>query len=129
METTSSTTTRATTDGRRFPADFVWGAATAAYQVEGAVAEDGRGESIWDRFTATPGKILNGDDGRVACDSYHRHATDVGLMRALGLDAFRFSVAWPRILPEGRGRVNARRPRLLRPLRRRAARERRSSRS
>ena len=56
-----------------FPADFVWGAATAAYQVEGAVAEDGRGESIWDRFTATPGKIRNGDDGRVACDSYHRY--------------------------------------------------------
>jgi beta-glucosidase len=84
----------------------VWGAATAAYQVEGAVAEDGRGESIWDRFTATPGKILNGDSGQVACDSYHRHSVDVGLMRALGLDAFRFSVAWPRILPEGRGRVN-----------------------
>ena len=70
-----------------FPADFVWGAATAAYQVEGAVAEDGRGESIWDRFTATPGKVLNGDSGRVACDSYHRHADDVGLMRELGLDA------------------------------------------
>jgi beta-glucosidase len=90
----------------RFPADFVWGAATAAYQVEGAVAEDGRGESIWDRFTATPGKILNGDDGRVACDSYHRHSEDVRLMRELGLNGYRFSVAWPRILPEGRGRVN-----------------------
>jgi beta-glucosidase len=91
----------------RFPADFTWGAATAAYQVEGAVAEDGRGESIWDRFTATPGRILNGDDGRVACDAYHRYPEDVRLMRELGLNGYRFSVAWPRILPEGRGRVNA----------------------
>jgi beta-glucosidase len=92
----------------RFPADFSWGAATAAYQVEGAVSEDGRGESIWDRFTALPGKILNGDDGCVACDSYHRYPADIALMRELGLDAFRFSVAWPRILPTGRGRVNVR---------------------
>jgi beta-glucosidase len=90
----------------RFPADFVWGAATAAYQIEGAVEEDGRGESIWDRFTGTPGKILNGDDGRVACDSYHRYPEDVALMRELGLNGYRFSVAWPRILPEGRGAVN-----------------------
>src|SRR3954449_1581325 len=90
-----------------FPEGFLWGSATAAYQVEGAVAEDGRGESIWDRFTATPGNVLNGDSGRVACDSYHRYAVDVGLMRSLGLDAYRFSVAWPRILPEGTGRVNA----------------------
>jgi beta-glucosidase len=92
---------------RRFPADFTWGAATAAYQVEGAVSEDGRGESIWDRFTATPGKILNGDDAATACDSYHRYRDDAALMRELGLDAYRFSIAWPRILPEGRGRVNA----------------------
>ena len=106
MHGTSSTIAPAPTESRPFPAAFVWGAATAAYQVEGAVAEDGRGESIWDRFTATPGKVLNGDSGRVACDSYHRHSVDVGLMRALGLDAFRFSIAWPRILPEGRGRVN-----------------------
>jgi beta-glucosidase len=91
----------------RFPAEFVWGAATSAYQIEGAVTEDGRGESIWDRFAATPGKILNGDSGAVACDSYHRYGTDIGLMRELGLDAYRFSIAWPRILPEGRGRVNA----------------------
>jgi beta-glucosidase len=89
-----------------FPADFVWGAATAAYQVEGAVAEDGRGESIWDRFTAIPGKVLNGDHGGVACDSYHRYRDDVRLMRDLGLDAYRFSIAWPRILPDGRGRIN-----------------------
>ena len=94
------------TDATLFPTDFAWGAATAAYQVEGAVAEDGRGESIWDRFTATPGKILNGDDGGVACDFYHRYPEDVRLMRNLGLDAYRFSIAWPRVLPEGRGRVN-----------------------
>src|SRR4051812_19699721 len=100
---TRPTRTQPTQSSRRFPADFVWGAATAAYQVEGAVEADGRGESIWDRFTATPGKILNGDDGRVACDSYNRHAVDVDLMRALGLDAYRFSVAWARVLPEGRG--------------------------
>jgi beta-glucosidase len=91
---------------RTFPAGFVWGAATAAYQVEGAVHEDGRGESIWDRFCATPGKVRAGDTGAVACDFYHRHPQDIELMRELRLDAFRFSIAWPRILPEGRGRVN-----------------------
>jgi beta-glucosidase len=90
----------------RFPTDFVWGAATAAYQVEGAVEEDGRGESIWDRFTATPGNILNGDHGRVACDYYHRYRDDIRIMRDLGLTAYRFSIAWPRVLPDGRGRVN-----------------------
>jgi beta-glucosidase len=89
-----------------FPADFIWGAATAAYQVEGAAAEDGRSESIWDRFSATPGNVANGDTGTVACDSYHRYGEDVRLMRELGLDAFRFSVAWPRVVPDGRGRVN-----------------------
>ena len=91
---------------RAFPFDFVWGAATAAYQVEGAATEDGRGESIWDRFSATPGKVVNGHTGAVACDTYHRYAEDIGLMRSLGIGAFRLSVAWPRILPEGRGRVN-----------------------
>jgi beta-glucosidase len=89
-----------------FPSTFIWGTATAAYQVEGAATEDGRGESIWDRYSATPGKVVNGDTGVVACDSYHRHSEDVRLMRELGLDVFRFSVAWPRILPEGRGMVN-----------------------
>jgi beta-glucosidase len=89
-----------------FPNDFLWGAATAAYQIEGAAYEDGRGESIWDRFCATPGKVRNGDTGEVACDFYHRYPEDIALMRDLGLDAFRFSIAWPRILPEGRGRVN-----------------------
>jgi beta-glucosidase len=90
-----------------FPEHFVWGAATSAYQVEGAVRDDGRGESIWDRFAATPGKIAMGDTGAIACDSYHRYREDVRLLRALGLNAYRFSIAWPRIVPEGRGRVNA----------------------
>jgi beta-glucosidase len=90
-----------------FPSDFVWGAATASYQIEGAANEDGRGESVWDRFCATPGKVRNGDNGAIACDFYHRYSDDIGLMRELGLDAFRFSIAWPRVLPEGRGRVNA----------------------
>lgn len=89
-----------------FPPDFLWGAATASYQIEGAATEDGRGESIWDRFCATPGKVRNGESGAVACDHYHRYREDVALMRELGLNAYRFSVAWPRILPSGRGRVN-----------------------
>jgi beta-glucosidase len=89
-----------------FPDAFIWGAATAAYQVEGAADEDGRGESIWDRFCATPGKIRAGDTGAVACDFYHRYPEDIALMQELGLGAFRFSIAWPRVLPDGRGRVN-----------------------
>ena len=89
-----------------FPEGFLWGAATSAYQIEGAVGEDGRGASIWDTFCATPGKVSDGDSGSVACDSYHRYEQDVALMRKLGLNAFRFSIAWPRVLPEGRGRVN-----------------------
>ena len=94
------------TSERTLPSDFVWGAATAAFQIEGATGEDGRSESIWDRFCATPGKVRNGDDGSVACDFYHRHTEDVALMKELGLDAYRFSVAWPRIVPDGRGKVN-----------------------
>src|SRR5213080_1218142 len=90
----------------QLPADFVWGTATASFQIEGASHADGRGESIWDRFCATPGKVRNGDSGAVACDFYHRYPQDVALMRDLGLDAFRFSIAWPRILPSGRGAVN-----------------------
>ena len=81
------------------PQDFVWGAATASYQIEGAAREDGRGESVWDRFSATPGKVRGGDTGDVACDFYHRYRDDVRLMRELGLGAFRFSIAWPRVLP------------------------------
>jgi beta-glucosidase len=84
----------------------VWGAAGSAYQVEGAVAEDGRGESIWDRFVARPGAIANGDTGVIACDSYHRFGVDLRLMLELGIGAYRFSISWPRILPQGRGPVN-----------------------
>jgi beta-glucosidase len=89
-----------------FPEGFVWGAATSSYQIEGAVTEDGRGPSIWDTFTHTPGTIENGDTGDVACDHYHRYRHDVDIMRELGLTGYRFSVAWPRIFPEGRGRPN-----------------------
>ena len=89
-----------------FPTDFIWGAATASYQIEGAAHDDGRGESVWDRFAATPGKVRNGESGEIACDFYHRYRDDVALMRELGIDAFRFSIAWPRVLPEGRGAVN-----------------------
>jgi beta-glucosidase len=81
----------------RFPAGFTWGAATASYQIEGAPRAEGKVESIWDRFTHTPGKVVNGDTGDVACDHYHRYREDVALMRQLGLGAYRFSVAWPRI--------------------------------
>ena len=89
-----------------FPANFLWGAATAAYQIEGAWNEDGKGESIWDRFCHTPGKITNADTGDVACDHYHRYLEDIALMRQIGLKAYRFSVSWPRVLPTGFGRVN-----------------------
>jgi len=92
---------------KKFPKDFVWGAATAAYQIEGAWNADGKGESIWDRFAHTPGKIDNGDTGDVACDHYHRYRDDVALMRRLGLHAYRFSISWPRVLPTGRGAINA----------------------
>jgi beta-glucosidase len=92
----------------QFPDDFVWGAATAAYQIEGAANEDGRGPSIWDTFSHTPGKTLNGDTGDVACDHYHRWPDDVKLMQDLCLEAYRFSIAWPRVLPEGIGQPNER---------------------
>jgi beta-glucosidase len=94
------------TPARSFPDDFLWGAATASYQIEGGVHEGGRGPSIWDTFSHTPGKVLNGDTGDVAADHYHRMRDDVALMKELGLQAYRFSVAWPRIQPTGRGPVN-----------------------
>ncbi len=87
---------------------FLWGAATSSYQIEGAWNEDGKGESIWDRYAHTPGRIKDGKTGDVACDHYHRYQNDVALMKQIGLDAYRFSIAWPRILPEGRGAVNQR---------------------
>jgi beta-glucosidase len=89
-----------------FPPDFLWGASTAAYQIEGAVNDDGRGLSIWDQFSHTPGTVVNGDTGDVACDHYHRWHEDVVLMRELGIGAYRFSTAWPRIQPAGRGPIN-----------------------
>jgi beta-glucosidase len=92
--------------GRRFPDRFVWGASTAAYQIEGAVAEDGRKPSIWDIRCRIPGKIGDGSNGDVACDHYHRYREDIALMREAGLQVYRFSTAWPRILPRGRGAVN-----------------------
>src|SRR5690242_1102291 len=90
-----------------FPADFQWGASTAAYQIEGAVTEGGRGQSIWDTFSHQPGRIADGSTGDVACDHYHRVADDVALMAALGIGAYRFSVAWPRIQPTGTGPADA----------------------
>ncbi|HTU72948.1 MAG TPA: GH1 family beta-glucosidase [Trebonia sp.] len=90
----------------RFPDGFLWGAATAAYQIEGAPAEDGKGPSIWDTFSHTPGKVYHGETGDVACDSYHRYPEDIALLKRLGVSAYRFSLSWPRILPKGRGDVN-----------------------
>lgn len=90
----------------RFPDGFLWGSATASYQVEGAAKEDGRGVSIWDTFSHTPGKVQNGDTGDVADDEYHRYGEDVGLMKNLGLKTARFSIAWPRIFPQGAGKPN-----------------------
>ncbi|MBE2317623.1 beta-glucosidase [Solirubrobacter sp. CPCC 204708] len=90
------------------PAGFRFGAATASYQVEGAAREDGRGESIWDRFSHLPGNVVNGDTGDVACDHYHRWTDDLDLMVSLGLESYRFSIAWPRVQPDGRGPLNAR---------------------
>ncbi|MFE3663217.1 GH1 family beta-glucosidase [Streptomyces sp. NPDC059164] len=88
------------------PADFTWGVATAAYQIEGAVAEDGRSPSIWDTFSHTPGNVDGGDTGDTACDHYHRVPEDIGLIKQLGADAYRFSIAWPRVVPGGDGPVN-----------------------
>lgn len=89
-----------------FPEDFLWGAATSSYQIEGAYNVDGKGESIWDRFSHTSGKIHNNENGDIACDHYHRFQEDVALMKEIGLKSYRFSISWPRILPEGKGKVN-----------------------
>lgn len=90
----------------RIPSGFLLGASTSAYQIEGAVHEDGRGESIWDRFSHQPGKTAQGQSGDVAVDHYHRYHADLNLMRDLGIDSYRFSIAWPRVLPTGHGLVN-----------------------
>jgi len=95
-----------TATAAHFPKDFLWGTATASYQIEGAWDRDGKGESIWDRFCHTPGKVKGGDTGDVACDSYHRYAEDIAIMRQLNQKSCRFSIAWPRILPAGTGTVN-----------------------
>ncbi|HOE90226.1 MAG TPA: family 1 glycosylhydrolase, partial [Sphaerochaeta sp.] len=89
-----------------FPNDFLWGCATASYQVEGATEKDGRTPSIWDTFAKKPGAVEAGNDGSVACDQYHRYEEDVELIASLGFEAYRFSIAWPRIIPDGIGAVN-----------------------
>jgi beta-glucosidase len=90
----------------KFPKDFLWGTATASYQIEGAWDEDGKGESIWDLVSHKPGVILNGDTGDVACDHYHRYKEDIQIMKELNLNAYRFSISWPRIFPSGKGEIN-----------------------
>jgi beta-glucosidase len=101
------TTAWSSADGAlSFPEGFSWGSATAAYQIEGAAQADGRGESVWDTFSRAPGNVHGGDTGDIACDSYHRYREDVALMASLGLNAYRFSISWPRVIPGGRGAVN-----------------------
>ena len=89
-----------------FRKDFIWGAATASYQIEGAAFEGGKGPSVWDRFSHEPGKILEGHNGDMACDHVHRFHEDVALMQELGIKNYRFSISWPRLIPEGVGAVN-----------------------
>jgi beta-glucosidase len=89
-----------------FPANFIWGAAAASYQIEGAAFEDGKKDSVWDVFCRKPNAIWEGQDGSTACDHYHRYKEDVALMKAMGLQAYRLSISWPRVLPDGTGSVN-----------------------
>ena len=91
---------------RTWPRDFTWGVSTSAFQVEGAAREDGRGPSIWDTRCTLPGKVYKGGSGDVSCDHYHRYPEDIAIMQSLGVDAYRFSISWPRVLPAGRGKVN-----------------------
>src|ERR1041384_7304402 len=91
-----------------FPAGFVWGAATASYQIEGAWNEDGKGESVWDRFAHTSSGVERRETGDIACDHYHRYAEDIEIMRTLGIKNYRFSMAWPRVMPTGEGAINQR---------------------
>src|SRR5579883_659367 len=94
------------TDTFLFPADFAWGVATAAYQIEGGTSADGRGMSIWDQYCSLPGTIRDGSSGAVACDHYHRWPQDIALMQELGISNYRFSIAWPRLFPNGQGELN-----------------------
>ncbi len=103
---TALSSSAAPSTSTRFPDGFVWGAATASFQIEGASTEDGRGPSIWDTLCAKPGAILDASDGSVACDHYHRWESDLDLLAELGLSAYRFSIAWPRVMPTGRGAIN-----------------------
>ncbi len=91
---------------RKFPEDFIWGTATSSYQIEGAWQDDGKGPSIWDAFCQIPDRIKHGDHGRVACDHYHKWREDITLMKEMGVQAYRFSIAWPRIQPDGKGKAN-----------------------
>ena len=102
----STTTPHNESPPRQFPPGFLWGTATASYQIEGAVDADGRGVSIWDTYSHRPGEVWNGDTGDIACDHYHRMDEDLDLMKKLGVGSYRFSVAWPRVQPDGKGPAN-----------------------
>ena len=102
----SSESLSPSSDEAKFPSDFVWGAATSSYQIEGAVTEDGKGAHIWDIFTREEGRIFENHTGEIACDHYHRFKDDVKLMKEMGIRAYRFSIDWSRVLPNGCGAVN-----------------------